>query len=79
MDNSVSSASILGDLQSFSLENMSMSNIIMIVSAIISLCIFVLLKLKPELAEKIPFMEGFVSKKQVCFMGESCTDSSSSL
>ncbi len=75
--------SILGDLQSLSFADISMPNIVLIVLSILFTALIVLLKLKPDLAEKIPFANELLKmiepKKQVCFMGETCDTSSSTL
>lgn len=78
MENNNSFTSSLGGLLngSVNFSDMSLTTLAIIVLIVAVVLVLVICKfdLIPDLDKKIPFLQNFCAKKEVCFAGESCNE-----
>lgn len=76
MENGNSSMSSLGGLLtgSVNFSDMSLTTLVFIVATVVIVLVIAICKfnLIPDLDKKIPFLQNFCTKKEVCFAGETC-------
>ncbi len=76
MENNNSFMSSLGGLLtgSVNFSDMSLTTLVFIVATVVIVLVIAICKfnLIPDLDKKIPFLQNFCTKKEVCFAGETC-------
>ena len=76
MENNSSFTSSLGGLLtgSVNFSDMSLTTLVIVVAFVAIVLVIAICKLEliPDLDKKIPFLQKFCTKKEVCFAGETC-------